>query len=192
MTDRSVEIESSSVDAAFREALLKIDRREDRVRAIAQAYAAAFPDASLGALEAHLALVGLGSEFGIRLDNEIARAGFDVTRPRVTLLRLLYLTEGRQLYLTEIAREMEVSAAAVSQLVDLLERDGWVERVVSPADRRVIFARLTPAGEERCGRLIPLVADFMMKSVSALSDREVEQLLSLLSKLMRHMDAARA
>src|SRR3989304_4631989 len=87
MADRSLQFDSESVGAALREALLKIERREDRVRGIAQAYVAAFPRANISALEAHLALVGLGSEFAVRLDNEIAKAGFEVTRPRVTLLR---------------------------------------------------------------------------------------------------------
>jgi len=192
MQESSTEVETAAVSpgsAYDLEAAPKLDHRQEKVHQIALAYAAAFPHAGVKALEAHIAMVGLGGEIAAGMDEAIARAGFELTRSRVMLLRLLYFAEGRQLYLNEVAREMAVSAAAVSQLVDSLARDGWVERVVSPLDRRFTFAKLTASGEERCSRLVPLVADYMAHSVAAaLTDEELDQLLALLAKLMNHMD----
>ena len=148
MQESSTEVETATVSpgsAYDLEAAPKLDHRQEKVHQIALAYAAAFPHAGVKALEAHIAMVGLGGEIAAGMDEAIARAGFELTRSRVMLLRLLYFAEGRQLYLNEVAREMAVSAAAVSQLVDSLARDGWVERVVSPLDRRFTFAKLTAA-----------------------------------------------
>lgn len=47
-----------------------------------------------------------------------------------------------------LARSAGVSARNVTGLVDTLERDGLVERVPDPHDRRSVLARITPAGQD--------------------------------------------
>lgn len=49
----------------------------------------------------------------------------------------------------ELAAAAGVSSATVSQLVDRLEDDGYVERIRSDADRRVVLVALTRRGEEK-------------------------------------------
>jgi DNA-binding MarR family transcriptional regulator len=70
------------------------------------------------------------------------------------------LTEGRlavmfRLYrqgdcpLGDLASELETTPRNITGLVDHLERDGLVERVPDPQDRRSLRAKLTPAGRAR-------------------------------------------
>ncbi len=70
------------------------------------------------------------------------------------------LTEGRlgvlfRLYrcgdtpLGDLAEDLESTPRNITGLVDHLERDGLVERVPDPDDRRSVHARLTAAGKER-------------------------------------------
>src|SRR5229473_3069970 len=55
----------------------------------------------------------------------------------------------RQLPLGELADQLEVTPRNVTGLIDHLERDGLVERIDDPADRRLTYARLTMAGGKR-------------------------------------------
>jgi DNA-binding MarR family transcriptional regulator len=65
-------------------------------------------------------------------------------------MRLLFLLRGEQnLTLGELAAILGVSPRNVTGLVDMLERDGLVERVPDVEDRRAVRARLTEAGRDK-------------------------------------------
>ena len=51
--------------------------------------------------------------------------------------------------LGELADDLDSTPRNITGLVDHLERDGLVERVPDPQDRRSLRARLTPAGKQR-------------------------------------------
>ncbi len=51
--------------------------------------------------------------------------------------------------LGDLASELETTPRNITGLVDHLERDGLVERVPDPQDRRSLRARLTAAGKKR-------------------------------------------
>lgn len=74
-------------------------------------------------------------------------ASGEVGYSRFELLGLL-LDQG-PLPAGELAAAGGVSPATVSQLVDRLVEDGYVERVRSDADRRVVLVTLTRLGEEK-------------------------------------------
>lgn len=69
-----------------------------------------------------------------------------LTRGRLDLL--MRLKWGGDAPLGELAQQLHVSARNVTGLVDHLERDGLVERVPDPNDRRSVRAHLTDAGLE--------------------------------------------
>jgi DNA-binding MarR family transcriptional regulator len=50
--------------------------------------------------------------------------------------------------MTELARHKAVTLPTMSKSVGMLERRGWVERVVDDADRRQTLVRLTDAGRD--------------------------------------------
>ena len=54
--------------------------------------------------------------------------------------------------LTELSREMHVSAPTVTGIIDRMERDGYVKRSHDPNDRRVIHVALTKKGEGIVGQ----------------------------------------
>lgn len=66
---------------------------------------------------------------------------------RIELLGLLL--DSGPLPAGELAAAAGVSPATVSQMLDGLEEDGYVERVRSDADRRVVLVALTRQGEEK-------------------------------------------
>jgi DNA-binding MarR family transcriptional regulator len=155
---------------------------QDRESTLAS-YTHAFPDVDFAALETHLVLAGTSGVLTRGLEERIQAVGFELTRPRYTIVRMLYLSPERALPQSEIAQQLSVSAANVTQLIDALASDGWVERVVNPADRRVTYAQLTDLGKERCSVLVPAIVDFMLHSVAILDKDEQAELRRLVTKV---------
>jgi DNA-binding MarR family transcriptional regulator len=57
-----------------------------------------------------------------------------------------------RLRMVDVTRRMCVSKSNVTQLVDKLEAQGFVARVQSPTDRRLVYAMLTERGREAAKR----------------------------------------
>lgn len=71
-----------------------------------------------------------------------------------TLLRLSR-SPGHRLRMSDLAAQTSLSTSGVTRVVDRLEREGLVERVACPSDRRASYATLTDAGSERLEEVIP-------------------------------------
>ncbi|HSU64992.1 MAG TPA: MarR family transcriptional regulator, partial [Burkholderiales bacterium] len=67
--------------------------------------------------------------------------------------------------------------------VDQLEKEGLVERLDEPADRRAFRIRLTKAGERGFGEMARAHEEWVVELLAGLSRREHEELLKLLAKL---------
>jgi DNA-binding MarR family transcriptional regulator len=68
-----------------------------------------------------------------------------ITYARLRLLSALRLGGPRRML--DLGDELGVTARNVTGLVDGLQRDGLVERLPHPNDRRATLVRVTPAGE---------------------------------------------
>jgi len=110
---------------------------------------------------------------------------------RLHVLFQLAAAPAHQLPLGQLAEQLEVTARNVTGLIDHLERDGLVERVDDPNDRRSIYARLTPAGGKLLEGLRGQGLQWQMKIASGLSIEELEQLRHSCLKLIENMTGAR-
>ena len=160
---------------------------DDGLEAIARSYSAAFPTASRDGFRAHLAVVRTGNQLGQAV-SQFLSTRFGTNRARYSLMRALYFTSDHRLPQSEVAREMNVTSGNVTQLIDALEREGLVERVVSETDRRITYAQLTRGGAEKCDEMVPAMAQFMEESAAAaLSRDEMNELTRLLNKFRHHL-----
>lgn len=82
-----------------------------------------------------------------------------------------------------IAQHLGVVRSAVTQLVDRLEERGIVERVRSDIDRRVWLITLTETGDAVFHGLDASYRAIAERMIAPLSDREQEQLISLLGRM---------
>lgn len=153
-------------------------------------YTRAFPDADVEALAAHLAVTGTAALLTRGIEATIQGLGFDLTRPRYTIVRSLYLSPDNAIAQSELAQVLSVSGPNITQLIDGLVTEGWVERVVSPSDRRVVHARLTQVGSEKAARLVPAVVNFMQASCAQLNVTEQIELRRLLDKVRHSIESA--
>ena len=73
----------------------------------------------------------------------------ELYKGRITLPQLLvldFLSKQGDSKMTDIARFMRVTTAAMTGIVDRLVRDAYAVRVYNPEDRRIIKIKLTPQG----------------------------------------------
>lgn len=64
----------------------------------------------------------------------------ELTVPQLTVVTLL--SQQEHLKITDISKEMKISAAAVSGIIDRLENHGIVERKRSTTDKRIVYVSL--------------------------------------------------
>jgi DNA-binding MarR family transcriptional regulator len=73
---------------------------------------------------------------------------FGLTFARYEALMLLEFTRAGSLPLGKMGARLQVHPASVTNLVDGLERAGYVQRTPHPSDGRTTLATITPAGRE--------------------------------------------
>ena len=81
------------------------------------------------------------------LDRKL-QAEHGVTGSEFAVLEQLADAQDCALRLHELGEHTHVTQSALSRLVARLEADGLLERTLCVEDRRSVFARLTPAGQE--------------------------------------------
>jgi len=107
---------------------------------------------------------------------------FDLTFARYEVLMLLYFTREGSLPLGKIGERLQVHPTSVTSLIDRLERDGYVERVPHPSDRRTTLASLTVAGRNTAGQATKILNEDKF-GMSALSADSHEELVLLLDRI---------
>ena len=91
--------------------------------------------------------------------------------------------------LKDVGRHLLVTSGSVTYVIDKLEKQGLVQRMACPEDRRVIYACLTDAGRERIEACFPRHAECLRQTLSGLSVEEQEIATVLLRKLGYHAKA---
>jgi DNA-binding MarR family transcriptional regulator len=113
------------------------------------------------------------------------REQFTTTLPRFDLMAQLERhPEG--LKMNELSRLLMVTGGNITAIVDQVEKEGLVERLDEPADRRAFRIRLTPAGRKTFAEMARAHEDWVVELLSGLSKRDQDELLKLLAKLKSH------
>jgi DNA-binding MarR family transcriptional regulator len=110
------------------------------------------------------------------------RGQFDTTLPRFDLMAQLERhPEG--LKMNELSRRLMVTGGNVTAIVDQLEKEGLVERLDEPADRRAFRIRLTRTGQRAFADMARAHEEWVVELLAGLSRREQDELLRLLARV---------
>jgi DNA-binding MarR family transcriptional regulator len=110
------------------------------------------------------------------------RGRFGITLPRFDLMSQLERhPEG--LKMNELSRRMMVTGGNVTGIVDQLGKEGLVERVVEPADRRAFRVRLTRAGDKAFAEMARAHEEWVVELLARLGRRDSDALMQLLARL---------
>lgn len=104
----------------------------------------------------------------------------NLTAPQFGVLEILLKTG--PVPLKKLSEEMMVTGANITCVMDNLEKEGFVKRIYSKEDRRVILADLTASGKTKIGSIMPKYADNIAALTSVLNDHEQKELSKLLNK----------
>lgn len=104
-------------------------------------------------------------------------------------ISLMGLREGVAETSADLARHLNHDAGAISRLVDQLVERGLVKRERSTSDRRVVHLKLTPQGQTVARMHIPPIVDLWNRVMRDFSAQETTQLIDLLTRLVRNLEA---
>ena len=120
-----------------------------------------------------------------RLQSLFTQAGFDVTSEQWMILLLLWQQDGR--FPHQIADIIGKDRAAVTRLIDGLERRKLVVRISDKADGRQKAINLTEQGRAMEAKLIPLGISNIQKGMQGLGQEEIEICKTVLRKLYTNL-----
>jgi DNA-binding MarR family transcriptional regulator len=110
------------------------------------------------------------------------RAEFGTTLPRFDLMsRLERYPQG--LKMKELSHHLMVTGGNVTGIVDPLEKEGLVERLPEPGDRRAFRVRLTRSGDKAFAEMARAHEDWIISIFSGLTRKEHAELFRLLAKV---------
>ncbi|HEY4027239.1 MAG TPA: MarR family transcriptional regulator [Candidatus Dormibacteraeota bacterium] len=145
------------------------------------------PAEALNAVEAFAAIGMAARLLRSRMERFCEREGLSENRLGI-LFMLRHAGEG--VPLGALAARLQVSPRNVTGLIDHLERDGLVERVPDPADRRSVLAHLTDMGRERVDAMSDVTFRQQQGFLAGFTDEELRQLRHLCLKLVSNMQEA--
>jgi DNA-binding MarR family transcriptional regulator len=110
------------------------------------------------------------------------RAEFETTLPRFDLMAQLYRHEDG-LRMGELSHLMMVTSGNITGITDQLEKDGLVERLTPPDDRRAYRVRLTETGRAAFEAMARVHEGWIIELMSGLSSEQQNALYDLLTAL---------
>ena len=90
---------------------------------------------------------------------------------------------------SSISREVVLSQATVTSLIDRLERNGMVSRFKSAGDKRAVNIRLTPLAEEKLKDAPELLQAGFLREYRKLPEYQKHLLIGSLQQIAAMMDA---
>ena len=123
----------------------------------------------------------------MKAPHSVRRKMFELPFPRPFFLRerLLIAAESYEEGVRQktLAEDLDISQAAVSELVSKLEKDNYLTREADQSDKRATLIKLTELGKARAAELADERNERFSSLFTNLTDKEKAQLEKLLEKL---------
>jgi len=108
---------------------------------------------------------------------------YETSLPQIDMLMLLSVTDG-PISESEIASHLFRERHSVSGLVARMEKTGYVRKVKSAGDQRVVRVEIQPKGEQLLSQALGACTPYARRIVKAsLPDEEIDRLDGLLGRL---------
>lgn len=121
-----------------------------------------------------------------QLSNKLFSAnGFPITVDQWVILKRIHDDEG--LSQAEISEHTFKDPAAITRIVDQLQKKGMAERVQDPNDRRRFNLILTTLGQKTYSEILPEVQRQRALGVEGISTEELEAMKLTLNKIYKNL-----
>lgn len=100
------------------------------------------------------------------------------------LFVMRFLSRAEQAKSSDIARTAGLSPGAITQVCDELDRMGFIERIRSKTDRRVVYVQLTAQGQATLQEFLARRAEQFSRFLDKFGDAETSELIRLLERMV--------
>ncbi|WP_455674513.1 MarR family winged helix-turn-helix transcriptional regulator [Phocaeicola sp.] len=136
--------------------------------------------------ELFLNIISTRMAFRQTIQRVLKRNKIEITFEMLQVMHRLWLTEGvSQQFLAEKTAK---DKACLTNLVNNLEKKGWVMRKENPADKRNRLVFLTEEGRELSDQIRPLLDGLYAQVTNKMSERQVQAGINHLLKLSKILD----
>ena len=140
-----------------------------------------YPNLDMSALKTCTQLLRTGSDLLTAFETILGEHG--LSQGRFLTLIVMNRTPNKAISPSVLAEKVGVKRATMTGLLDGLERQGLVERIAHPQDRRKLDIRLTKKGRQLLDQMLPGYYDQIEKLMENLSENERQSLGLLLGKV---------
>lgn len=133
------------------------------------------PEESIGYL-----LKRAGNQLSLTVDRRLAE--FDMTHAQFGIF--LKLLHGHANTAADLARELMTDTGAITRMLDRLEEKGFVQRMRSSVDRRVVEVTLTEKGRQIADRMTEVAVDALNHHLHGFTNAEVAQFKDFLRRMI--------
>ncbi|HEY0198912.1 MAG TPA: MarR family transcriptional regulator [Rhodanobacter sp.] len=120
------------------------------------------------------------------VDSQLRELGFAMSQLPV----LVSLKKNRALPQAELARLARVEQSSMAQLLNRMERDGLVQRIPDPDDRRSRLISLTDTASRRMPKGKAIMDATREEALTGFSNADIKQLRALLLRINANLDGA--
>lgn len=105
-------------------------------------------------------------------------------------LNALAIIEGHGAPMTTgaVGAHMHITTGTMTSVLDTLERNGYIERLTDPDDRRRVLVDVTPAAQEVLNELLPEVVQATTAALAGFSAKELDGFLDTLVRVRNAID----
>lgn len=125
----------------------------------------------------------------INLENKKVEKKYGVSTPQILVLNFLNEQESFQSTSKQIKGLLNLNASTVTGIISRLEKKGFVARIPSKTDRRVVKITLTMAGIDLIKSLPRVLHEKLEDKLESLNDAQVEEIQKSINILVNLLNA---
>ncbi|WP_217437291.1 MULTISPECIES: MarR family transcriptional regulator [unclassified Paenibacillus] len=122
----------------------------------------------------------LSKDLRTHMETELAPT---LTEGQLTVLELLMFSGQQRMKPSDFTDVLATTPAAVTTLLDRMEKSGLISRERDEKDRRIVWVLVTDKGREECERGIQIRERFLQAYLSRISSHNQQLLVYLLGKV---------
>jgi DNA-binding MarR family transcriptional regulator len=109
---------------------------------------------------------------------------FDLKFSKTEIFSLLLIEKKKEIIMTELAEYIHSPLSTATGIINRLVKDDYIIRERSEQDRRIVVLKLSEKGIEEIKRLKELIAKYINKVASKLTQEEIQFLAHIAGKIL--------
>ncbi|CAM3347341.1 MarR family winged helix-turn-helix transcriptional regulator [Nosocomiicoccus ampullae] len=110
---------------------------------------------------------------------------------KIQFIALQWVNDSSGITIGQVAKNLDLAYSTTTDIIDRLEKNGFVRRERSKTDKRLVQVKIEPTGLELIERVIEKRIEFIEEITQDLDLNEKELLTKLLEKMMEKSELVR-